>query len=298
MGLQPSKSSAALPLADTVTATPNGSVSDRRPMLRRHATDDGSGISGIAKGKGKMVGSGDMSGGYRPKGRPQEQEMEDDTDDGEDDTLQLSKSIAQQKLAALASRRGIAPAQNGTANNNLGRGGPAPVPRYDDLPPWIEQQALATRNATALHPAPAPPPPPAPIQLAYPYNLPQHAVPSSPRTTRQLMLRTEMSESLRQNLLWQRQLSKTDVIGPRRRSSGALSNGLKPLTTIPNVVQLSAKKDAESRSLLAGGSGDVGGDRNGERRGSGGATDGQTGKEKTTLSRNRSWADEYHYAGW
>lgn len=297
MGLQPSKSSAALPVADTATATPNGSMTDRRPMLRRHATDDGRGMSVISKGKGKAVVSGDMSGGYRPKGRPQEQEMEDDTDDGEDDTLQLSKSIAQQKLAALASRRGIAPSNNGAANNTSSRGA-APAPRFDDLPPWVQQQATATRNATALHPAPAPPPPPAPIQLAYPYNLPQHAVPLTPRTTRQLMLHREMSESFRQNLLWHRQLNRADMIGPRRRSSGALSNGLKPLTTIPNVVQLSAKKDAQSRSLLAGGSGDVGGSRHGERRGSEGAADGQPGKDKATLSRNRSFADEYHYTGW
>jgi hypothetical protein len=51
--------------------------------------------------------------------------------------------------------------------------------------------------------------------VVFPYNLLAPAPPSTPRTTRQQMLRNEMSESLPHNLLWQRKLSRTDTIGPR-----------------------------------------------------------------------------------
>ena len=43
-------------------------------------------------------------GGYRPKGHPQGAELEDDSDspDDPDDTIQLSHSLAPQRLAALS----------------------------------------------------------------------------------------------------------------------------------------------------------------------------------------------------
>ncbi|KAJ6568348.1 hypothetical protein DFH09DRAFT_1467228 [Mycena vulgaris] len=53
--------------------------------------------------------------------------------------------------------------------------------------------------------------------VGFPYKLPAPAPPSTPRMTRHQMLRNEMSESLRHNLLWQRKLSRTDLIGPLSR---------------------------------------------------------------------------------
>lgn len=125
---------------------------------------------------------------------------------------------------------------------------------YDELPDWVKEQ-IETKGGRIVGPAPVsspasvpmaipgtlpsqalfsdlnpraeyekgipPPDPLPPITLAYPYNLPQHAAPSSPRTTRQMMLRSEISESLRQNLLWSRQLQRNDILGPRRRSIAA-----------------------------------------------------------------------------
>lgn len=108
--LTSSKSSAAVPLAAQVTA---------------------------------LAPSTNGSGGYRPKGRPQDQELEDDSDSGDENpanTVQLSRSVAQQKLEALAhtSRR-----------RNSDR---------DAQPPELLQQALPS-VATA------------PISFTHPYNL-------------------------------------------------------------------------------------------------------------------------------
>ncbi|KAF5337605.1 hypothetical protein D9758_014918 [Tetrapyrgos nigripes] len=47
-------------------------------------------------------------------------------------------------------------------------------------------------------------------QLPYPYNLPPPLPPTSPRTTRQMMLRNEISESCRQNLLWHRRVTNEE----------------------------------------------------------------------------------------
>jgi len=80
------------------------------------------------------------------------------------------------------------------------------------------------------------------LPLGFPYNLPPAAPPSSPRTTRQLMLRAEIPEELRQNLLWSRKVLKQEFTGPRRKSSSALSPALGPLTAIPTVVHLTEKK--------------------------------------------------------
>jgi hypothetical protein len=63
------------------------------------------------------------------------------------------------------------------------------------------------------------------------------------------MLQIEMSESLRRNLLWERQDSKVNLVGFRRSASGGgngrglLGGGLRPLTVMnPSIVKLTAKK--------------------------------------------------------
>ena len=83
----------------------------------------------------------------------------------------------------------------------------------------------------------------------------------TPRTTRRQMLQTELSESLRRNLLWERQVTRANMAG---RRGGVLGGGLRPLTTMGEGSGQQQRED----------------EREDARR------------------RNRSWADEYHYTGW
>ena len=79
---------------------------------------------------------------------------------------------------------------------------------------------------------------------------------STPCTTHRLMLSTELSESLRRNLLWERQVSKVHLAAARRTASGGGSRhlvlgGVHPLMTALNMVQLHPKgtipqQDAET----------------------------------------------------
>ncbi|EPQ26105.1 uncharacterized protein PFL1_06313 [Pseudozyma flocculosa PF-1] len=62
-------------------------------------------------------------------------------------------------------------------------------------------------------------------------DLPETAAPQTPRTTRRNMLRDELSESLRQNLLWERQ-SRTRMLGIGTKKETVLGgNQLRPLTS-------------------------------------------------------------------
>lgn len=149
--------------------------------------------------------------GYRPKGGPQGENVEYDSDSGDetgDNGIQVPHSLAQQKLAALAdpNRR-----------------------RYSDRGLPSAQEPVRPVLPTVAT---------APIALRYPYNLPTPAPPMTPRTTRRQMLATELSESLRQNLLWERQVSKINMTGGARRG-GLLGSGLRPLTAITQEVPTS-----------------------------------------------------------
>ncbi|KAG6845261.1 hypothetical protein H0H87_011996 [Tephrocybe sp. NHM501043] len=305
-GLRLSKSSAAIPVASQVQV---GSV-PREPSQES---------SGTQSGKGALPAGSGASGGYRPKGRPADQEMEDtesEGEGGETNGILVSKSVAQEKLKALAARRGIVPLER--------KGEEA-----DPVPNWLREPESASgkggrttspealylnNNATSSssrhsqqqqrHDTLTP----TPIPVGHPYNLPPPAAPSTPRTTRRLMLQTEMSESLRRNLLWERQVSKVSLVGFRRSASGGgsgrgggtvLGGGLlKPLTAMPNVVQVTAKQPGVGGNE---GSSSRERDRERERRGSGGAMEGDVEREdrkKKALARNRSWANEFHYTGW
>ncbi|KAK7682542.1 hypothetical protein QCA50_014342 [Cerrena zonata] len=214
-GLSMSKSTVAVPLATAMTAqAPPGG-------------------NGLPQGNG--------SGGYRPKGRPADAEMEDDSEDeNPENTIQVSQSVAQQKLAQLA---------DPNRRRNSARGPPQPAPVVQARPQLTTVQT-------------------APIPFGHPYNLPAPAPPTSPRTTRRQMLSTELSESLRRNLLWERQVSKINMTGGARRG-GLLGGGVRPLTTVG----------------AAGPSGNQPLNPAEERR-------------KTIVARNRSWADDYHFSGW
>ncbi|PFH48307.1 hypothetical protein AMATHDRAFT_150195 [Amanita thiersii Skay4041] len=261
-GLRASKSSAAVPVASQVLV---GSV------LSNSA--DGSGESGGggdatlgsnskkpgvngSNGSGAGAAARLQGGGYRPRARPQDAELEEDSG-SEDEGIQVSKSVAHEKLRVLAERRGIRP--NRRASDDSG---------HD---PQQGPPIMTVRTQSS----------PAPIPQVYPYNLPLTALPTTPRTTRRHMLQTEMSESLRRNLLWERQVSKNTIIGFRRTAStggagaaGVRGNGaggglLKPLTTMTTAQQQQQVDDEERR------------------------------RRALALARNRSWgADDYHYTGW
>lgn len=203
-----SRSSAAVPLATQIT-----------PVTAQASPPQASGSS------------------HRLKGRPQGAEMESDSEDEPDNGIQLSRSVAQQKLAALA--------------------GPSRRRSVDQAPSMYQPQQPT---------APIQRPAPTPIALGHPYNLPLPAAPMTPRTTRRQMLSTELSESLRRNLMWERQVSKANLVNGARRT-GLLGSGLQPMTAA-----------------------------NGEGQGQNGNVNGRQ------PGRTRSWAhmdaDDYHYAGW
>lgn len=96
------------------------------------------------------------------------------------------------------------------------------------------------QNGTSMH---------GPVSISRPrssLNLPEAAAPQTPRTTRRNMLRDELSESLRQNLLWERQ-SRSRMMGigapmapmnqpqahpaGHRRDNVLNGNALRPLTS-------------------------------------------------------------------
>ena len=160
-----------------------------------------------------------------------------------------------------------------------------------------------------------------PIPVLHPYNLPPPAPPSTPRTTRRLMLSTELSESLRRNLLWERQVSKVNLTAAVRRTASSGSRlsqlgGVQPLqpilTTVPSMVQLLPKGTMAHASPVGpvkpkqvSSEGDSGTKK---ERGSGGAEDHpgpsvedekeKEQKRRLAMARNRSWANDYHFAGW
>ncbi|OAX42714.1 hypothetical protein K503DRAFT_766506 [Rhizopogon vinicolor AM-OR11-026] len=227
--LQTSKSSAALPLAAQITA-----MSMSKPSS-----------SG-------MKGKESEKGGYRPKGRPKEEDMEDESgeDDDDDDKIQVSRSVAQQKLQALISRRAPEPgvASHLAQHSHVVEHRAAPIP---------QAQAQAT----------------APIPLGHPYNLPAPTPPMTPRTTRRRMLKQELSESMRRQLLWERQVSSTtNPAATARRATNSTLGGLRPLSSTTSEHNSGATKSAEAE------------DKDERRR--------------RAMARNRSWADDYHYSGW
>jgi len=211
---------------------------------------------------GNGAGPSDMraSGKYRPRGRPDSAEMDDSDGEDDDNKLEVSTSLAQQRLAALVGpgRRGFPRRQNSD-----------PQPQ-SSLSPYVINHQVVDHPNTVNHNQVAP------IPLHHPYNLPPPTAPSTPRTTRRHMLSTELSESLRRNLLWERQVSKVGGQPYQRRPVSALNPGLRPLTSV-NESQASGSGSGDTDSPKP--------ESKEERR-------------KRALDRNRSWADEYHYSGW
>lgn len=108
------------------------------------------------------------------------------------------------------------------------------------------------------------------------------------------MLATELSESLRRNLLWERQVSKTNLLGNpgRRNGLGGGGGGSRLVTTVvngngnaqagPSQQQQQPQQPQHQRGQ---GSGD-------------GAQDSIAERRQRALARNRTWADDFHYTGW
>ncbi|OJT03216.1 hypothetical protein TRAPUB_6213 [Trametes pubescens] len=248
--LQMSKSSVAVPLAAQVTA--QAPVTPAEPAVR-------------------------PGGGYRLKGRPQEEELEDteSEDENPDDTIQVSRSLAQQKLAALA---------DPNRRRSSDRGGllsqqKPPQLQHQLQHPHPQMQQMGQRSGLTTVAS-------APIPLNHPYNLPAPAPPMTPRTTRRQMLQTELSESLRRNLLWERQVS-------RGKPRGVLGNTLRPLTSMngdgpvatqqPPAAKRASSDDPQVQAQFQGQQHNT--EDHAERR-------------RAAMARNRSWADDYHYSGW
>jgi len=267
--LSTSKSAAALPMAAQVTA-----ISSSKPPS-----------SGMSRsGDDNKPGKTEKNGGYRPKGRPQEEEMEDDSgEENEHDQIPVSRSVAQEKLQALMTRRSSRQHHHqeqrpGDAHTSLLV---AAVTNY--LPGG---SAATTTVASALNTVAMATP--TPIPLGHPYNLPAPAPPMTPRTTRRRMLRTELSESMRRQLLWERQVSSTTnpAAAARRTSQGGFGS-MRPLTmtTTPEAA-------TPARGGTGHGSSGAGGHTNAN------ANEDREERRRRVLSRNWTWADDYHFAGW
>ena len=186
-----------------------------------------------------------VRGGYRPKGRPQGEELEDESDsfDDLDDTIQ--DSLVQQRFAALAAAK-------------------------SSRRQALDNQVLTTPQTSAMTVATAP------MSLNRAGNLTAPAPPSTPRTTRRQMLAKELSESLRRDLLSERQVSKSKLVG----LGGSGGDGSRLPTTSVDGNGNTPALPSQGR-----GSGDEAQESIAERR-------------QRVLERNRRWADDFHHAGW
>lgn len=224
--------------------------------------------------------------GFRLKGRPEGQDIETDDDDEDEDGEDAAgsggvpKSVAQRKLEEMAAA-GVFRKQQQQQHRMNGNGDNGASSRRADFEQQqLRHQQMSQDNLTYPETTtmaytddftPA-----LPVPLPHPYNLPAPAPPQTPRTTRRQMMATELSESLRRNLLWERQLSKRMLGGYTsirpNRSGGVLGDGLKPMT----------RTDGSAEQVN-------GTSRSGE----------EDRQKKRNLARNKSWApDGYHAAGW
>lgn len=194
---------------------------------------------------------------YLPLERTGGLEMEDDSDDPEN-KIQLSRSVAHEKLAALYGRK--------TSSTRIQPQPPPTIPQLQTSPQSSRPQINQTRTM------------PTPIPVDHPWNLPAAQAPSTPRTTRRRMLSQELPESLRRNMLWERQVSKPakPPIVRRNSNSTVLGGGsaLRPLTAAVPPVD-AGPPDPEAQAKAA-----------------------EEQKRRARIARHRSWADDYHYSGW
>lgn len=296
IALQRAKSSAAVPISSQIVAGSTG--------MKAPAVIDMTSAAVLSDVQPKPVGSS----GYRPRGPPQDEELEDDSGPEEpNNMLPLSNSVAQEKLKAFAQRSRIQPTthrspiveQTQSEFAQQAHGGEDEVPQWARVSNPAQQHTHnRSQSQTNTQPqVPQVPPVPTPIpvnKFVYPYTMPIAAAPTTPRTTRRKMYSTEIPEDLRRDVLWAHKIEREETIGVKRSSSSggmrhsALGNGLRPLTTVPSVVQLHAKGTGPPGSSTK--------DDGPLRRGLSGRA--KEEKRRDAMARNKSWADDYHYSGW
>lgn len=244
------KSSAAAPLATLVNIHP--SVDPEEPALPPCAH------------------------GRRLERRPQDEDIEDtDSEDGnEDNSLPVSRSLAQKKLAALMD---------------------LDMRRKSDRGPPPQRKHPQTGVRSDLVGV-------APIPMDHPYDKSAPAPPMTPRTTRRQMLQAELSESFRRHLLWERQVSRVKLPNWRGVVGGGLNS--KP-SIVPKESTLGRRKTAthprdsshrqpvkqnDADHLVASHNDPVQGHEKYEGD--------RDQRWRRAMARYRSWAGEYHYSGW
>jgi Protein of unknown function (DUF3295) len=287
--MQANKSSAAMPVASQVDIGPIAAL--ERPPKQ--------GPAGTASTSNN---AGEKAAGYRPRGPPQGQELDTDSEDETGDkenanAVNMAKSIAEEKLRMFAEKRGIVPAPLGHAappsplRPHPGPSAQRPHPQaLETTPPWA-RQPHQDQSDHRIHGGPRVTP--QPIPLMHPYNLPVAAIPTTPRTTRKLMLRTELSESVRRGLLWERQQGVRPI---KRTTSAGNAEGLgrfppiPQLAASPSMVQLRPKM----RRLEGQEEGAVTGAAPAKKA----TPEELEERKKRALARNRSDANNFHTSGW
>lgn len=236
------KSSAAAPLATRVTTHPSVAL-------------EGPALSPCAHGR-------------RPKGRPQDEDLEDtDSEDGnEDNSLPVSRSLAQKKLAELVDR---------DMRRKSDRG---PPPQRKHPQTGVRSDLVGV----------------APIPMDHPYDKSAPAPPMTPRTTRRQMLQAELSESFRRHLLWERQVSR---VKNTNRRGGAPSGGLKPLTATNAPALGGGTAAAHHHGQPPVQDADITSpeypiQEQGKHVGD------LDERWRQAMARLRGWEGEYHYSGW
>ncbi|KAH6913526.1 hypothetical protein BKA70DRAFT_724918 [Coprinopsis sp. MPI-PUGE-AT-0042] len=243
--------------------------------------------------------------GHRPRGPPQGQELDTDSEDEAEDkenanALNMAKSIAEQKLRMFAEKRGIVPAPLGPApaaappsplRPHAGPSAQRPHSQViETTPPWARQPHQDPRFEDHRGNG-GPRVTPQPIPLMHPYNLPVAAIPTTPRTTRKLMLRTELSESVRRGLLWERQQGVKPI---KRTASASNAEGIArfppipQLAASPSMVQLRPKVrrlEGQEQGVITAPVKKATPEELEERK-------------KRALARNRSDANNFHTSGW
>lgn len=264
--LQFSKSAAAVPVAATVTA----------------------------HGVGSPIQNGRQRSPLRLKARPEDVE---DSDSGEEDDnkVHMSESVAKERLAALhGARRPAQPSKLSQQQTTEPK-----KPNGKNTTSGLSSQRPETvgtnlGNQPTTRPVTGPPRVVSePIAIGFPYNLPPPQPPSTPRTTRRNMLTHELSESLRRNLLWERQVTKYRPI--RRTVSNA------PTPNLPRAIGGGIIKGYEGGKAvldysLEGQSNSLTRDSNVVNRVM--SDQDLEARLKQIAAKNRSWSNNFHVSGW
>ncbi|KAF8576940.1 hypothetical protein K439DRAFT_592862 [Ramaria rubella] len=148
-------------------------------------------------------------GGYRPRIKPEDAEIETDSgDEYPEDVIQVSSSVAQRKLAAIMGNGGV---QLRSKRPSPSRITSHPVPPTQTL---VLPQPVSRTTTVPV--------------LMHPY-LPDPAPLQTPHTIRRKIISEELDEELRRNLLWER--SQNQIQGRPPRAPGSILPGpWRPLT--------------------------------------------------------------------